>query len=91
MKALCMAAVSVLTFATITVEANMEQADNKNKNKQKDDTEDENSYISYNNTRSVISLMKEYPGDFGSDLFQELLTRKDISHLLLTDVGDLMH
>ena len=84
-----MAAIGVLTFAT-TVEASIQHADNKNNNKQKDDAEDENTYISYNKTRSVISLMKEYPGDFGSDLFQELLTRKDISHLLLTDVGDLM-
>lgn len=35
----------------------------------KTDEDAENEYISYNKNKSVISLMKEYPGDFGSDLF----------------------
>lgn len=56
----------------------------------KDDaSEDENTYISYDPKRSIKQVLSEYPGDFGSDLFQELLTRKDLSHLLLSDIGNL--
>ena len=53
------------------------------------DEEDENTYISYDPKRSIKSVLSEYPGDFGSDLFQELLTRKDLSHLLLSDITNL--
>lgn len=59
-----------------------------NKNKGNDD-EDESTYISYDPKRSIKQVLSEYPGDFGSDLFQELLTRKDLAHLLLTDIGNL--
>jgi len=45
--------------------------------------------MSYDPTKSLISVMADYPGDFGPDLFQELLTRKEISHLFLSDIGKL--
>lgn len=34
--------------------------------------------------------MKKYQGDFGQELFSELLTRKDLAHLLLTDIEESM-
>jgi hypothetical protein len=42
---------------------------NTNKAKSKEDPEDENTYISYDPKRSIKSVLGEYPGDFGSDLF----------------------
>ena len=37
--------------------------------KTKGEPEDENSYISYDPKRSIRSVLSDYPGDFGSDLF----------------------
>jgi hypothetical protein len=34
--------------------------------------------------------LKEYAGDFDQTAFSELLTRKDLSHLLLSDINDMM-
>jgi hypothetical protein len=34
--------------------------------------------------------LKEYAGDFDQTAFRELLTRKDLSHLLLSDINDMM-
>ena len=34
--------------------------------------------------------MNDHKGDFDSDIFSELLTRKDLAHLLLDDINSLM-
>jgi hypothetical protein len=45
--------------------------------------------MSYDPKKTLVSVMADYPGDFGADLFQELLTRKDIAHLFLSEINTL--
>ena len=48
-------------------------------------------FIAYNKSKSIRSILDEYKNaEFNSDLFQQLLTRKELSHLLLSDVENLM-
>jgi len=35
--------------------------------------------------------MTQYKGDFGQELFSELLTRRDLSHLLYSDIEAAMN
>mgnify|MGYP000126380212 CR=1 FL=1 len=42
--------------------------------------------LAYNSSKSIKEILKENTGDFSVDVFQELLTRKDLSHLLYSDV-----
>jgi len=55
----------------------------------KNEEEEESIYMSYNPNKTLVSVMSEYVGDFSADLFQELLTRKEISHLFLSDIETL--
>jgi hypothetical protein len=42
--------------------------------------------MAFNASVSIKKVMKDYKGDFSADIFQELLTRGDISHLMLSDI-----
>jgi len=59
------------------------------KDDDKKEEEDESTLLSFDPNKSIRKILTEYNGDFGSDLFQMLLTRKDISHLLLSDVNNM--
>ena len=50
-------------------------------------SDDDVDYLAYNATKSIKEAMAEYPADFGGDLFQSLLTGKELPHLLLTEVN----
>lgn len=64
---------------------------NKIKTLDKVDKEDENDGgMYYNVSKPILSVMKEYKGDFGVDLFSELLTRQELSHLLLSDIQSMV-
>jgi len=45
--------------------------------------------MAFNASVSIKKVMKDYKGDFSADIFQELLTRGDISHLFLSDINAL--
>lgn len=42
--------------------------------------------MAFNASVSIKKVMADYKGDFTADIFQELLTRGDIAHLLLSDI-----
>ena len=42
--------------------------------------------IAFNRSESLVKIMKEHKGDFDSDLFNNLLTGKELAHLLLSDI-----
>ena len=42
--------------------------------------------MAFNSSVSIKKVLTDYKGDFSADLFQELLTRGDISHLFLSDI-----
>jgi len=46
--------------------------------------------VAFNKTIPIKKKLKEYAGDFDQTAFSELLTRKDLSHLLLSDIQDMM-
>ena len=48
--------------------------------------EADDDFLAYNSSKSIKEILKENTGDFSVDVFQELLTRKDLSHLLYSDV-----
>jgi len=42
--------------------------------------------MAFNASVSIKKVFADYKGDFTADIFQELLTRGDIAHLLLSDI-----
>lgn len=42
--------------------------------------------IAFNRSESIQKIMKEHRGDFDADLFTNLLTGKELAHLLLSDI-----
>jgi hypothetical protein len=48
--------------------------------------EPESDVLAFNASKSLRKVMSEYKGDFNADLFQELLTRSDIPHVLMSDI-----
>lgn len=46
--------------------------------------------VAYNSSASIKQILLGHRGDFDQDLFSELLTRKDLSHLLLSDINTMM-
>jgi hypothetical protein len=47
---------------------------------------DENGVSFFSEKESIKKQMLGHKGDFDTDLFSNLLTRKDISHLFLSDI-----
>ena len=45
--------------------------------------------IAFSQKESIKSLMASHKGDFDNDLFNNLLTRADLAHLLLSEVHQL--
>ena len=79
---LLLAAVSSLSIDQHTVE-------HINENEEVKDS-DMGEYGGYNSSESLKKLMLEQKGEFDQNLFDLMLTRKDISHLLLSDVYTLV-
>lgn len=52
----------------------------------KDDNDEGDYIVAFNKTIPIKQKLAEYAGDFDVTAFSELLTRKDLSHLLLTDI-----
>ena len=61
--------------------------DKKEEDKKDDDKkEEDDGVVAFNPKKSIKKTMGQYKGDFGQELFAELLTREDLSHLLYSDI-----
>ena len=45
----------------------------------------------FNENKSIKSILTENKGDFSADLFELLLTRKEISHVFLSDIDKIQN
>jgi hypothetical protein len=59
-------------------------------NKIKDDISDGSEYIAFNSSTSIKKILEGQKGDFDQSMFDELLTRRDISHIFLSDIHSMM-
>jgi hypothetical protein len=84
---LLLMALIMVTSALSETQSSEEQANNKNKGQAKDGPEEEDEFVSYNSSKSIKSIMMDYKGsDFTSELFRMLMIRREIPHLMLSDI-----